>query len=340
MGMNALLSADWHLVDSVLDEYRWKVFDNIKEISLEQRINQIFILGDFIDRKDRHAAEFLNRVVISMKDLVDETGAPVTILMGNHDMPLKGTPYWSFLNQVGVRYVTEPTLIAGVWCLPFSANPLEDWRGLPFAGSRAILMHQTVAGSLLEGDRKIEKEPNPLPIFPRGVPVYSGDIHRPQTTSGVTYVGVPHPTRFGETWSNRVLLIKNGDFKAPIVAGMRTIKRAILDISSVEELQTLRYRPGDQVRVRFQLTPTDLMSWSFKEEVIRAWASTHGIVVVSIEAVLIKELAPQQNAQKGEEYALLNPVEVIRSFSEQEGLGEDVLQYGLTLLKGAQSCSK
>lgn len=341
MAMNALLTADWHLVDSVLDEYRWKIFDNVTEISLEHRVNQIFILGDFIDRKDRHSAEFLNRVVSSMQTLVEETGATVTILMGNHDMPLKGTPYWNFLNRVGVRYLTEPMQIAGIWCLPFSANPIEEWRELAFVGSRAIFMHQTVEGSLLEGNRKIEKAPVALPIFPRGIPVYSGDIHRPQTTAGVTYIGVPHPTRFGETWANRVIIIKNGDFRSPVIAGVHSIKRAILDISSLNELKEARLRPHDQIRVRYQLTPAELTSWAAKEEAIRIWAHNSDLTVVSVEAVLIKELTKTtEENNPASEYSLLNPAEVIRSFAVKEELGEDVLQYGLSLLKEAQACQK
>jgi len=341
MGMNSLLSTDWHLTDNPIEEYRWEVFNLLQELAEQHNVKRIYCLGDLWDRKDRHSAKLLNRTVQAFQTLHDETGAEIYILMGNHDCPLIGTPYWSFMNELGIHYVTEPILLNGIWLLPFSSNPKDEWKELKLYDSHAIFMHQTVVGSQIEGDRVIDTEPHPMPLLPRGIPVYSGDVHRPQVVGGVIYVGVPHPTRFGESWPNRVVLIKQGDFRHPQFIAVRTIRRLVVEIEQVQQLDTYQLRAGDQVRVRYKLNNAEMMQWATREAAILDWASRKSIVIVSIEAILMQDMEDSDSTsqQIDGDFGLLSPEATIRSFSADEGLGDDVMQCGLALLKEAQACA-
>lgn len=339
MSMNSLLTADWHLTDNPLDEYRWDIFPTMIAVCCEHQINRIFILGDFVDRKDKHSGWLLNRVVASLRLLKEETSADIVITMGNHDMPLKGTPYWDVLNTMGIHYVIEPELIAGVWCLPFAKDPLVEWRELALASGRAILMHQTIAGSLVDGDRVIENTPNPLPIFPRGVPVYSGDVHRPQTIQGITYIGIPHPTRFSEEWAGRCLIVKGNNFKEPQPLFLAHIKRAIIEIYAAEVLANsylTPYKKGDQVRLRFHLPVHALTSFHALEAQARETAQRREVTVVSVEALVEtrnQEEAKEERAQVID--SVLDVEQTVRLFGQTENLGADVIEQGLALLRGA-----
>lgn len=339
MGLNVLLTADWHLTDNPRDEYRWRVFENAAMLGLEHDCRYIIIAGDFVDRKDKHGAELLNRVARNLRILRDETGAKIIILGGNHDLPLKGTPYWDILNEMGIVYLTAPQLVSGIlWCLPFSSNPLEDWKDVPLHSARAVIMHQTVAGSIVEGGRVIESATTPMPIFPRGVPVFSGDVHRPQVTNGVTYIGIPHPTRFSEDWGCRMLVVKNSDFRNPVAYAVPTIRRAILEVESVAELYQQRFRPGDQVRIRFKLKPSNLTNWAGTEQTIRDWAEKQEILVASIEVLITKELEQTTNETNIlPQSVMLAPREVMQLFGDSEKLPALVLEQGMSILGEALS---
>ena len=93
-----LVTADWHLTDAPQDNYRWLAFDHIRALCAEHQIRDVCIMGDLTDRKDRHSAELVNRMIAELRKCVEE-GLSLAILMGNHDKPLKGTPYWEFLTS-------------------------------------------------------------------------------------------------------------------------------------------------------------------------------------------------------------------------------------------------
>ena len=57
------ITADLHLTDRPEDEYRWKAFDHVVRESLTSYgAQEIYLLGDILDRKDRFPARLLNRL--------------------------------------------------------------------------------------------------------------------------------------------------------------------------------------------------------------------------------------------------------------------------------------
>ena len=334
MATEWLFTADLHLVDTVQEEYRWGIFDTLEAICQKIKIDIICIAGDATDRKDRHPGALVNRFVSSLEKLQKNTNARIVIIAGNHDQPLKPPYFWDFLNKTGIQYITKPTLVEGVFLLPYADNPVQEWKELKLEEASAIIMHQTVAGSRVEGDFVIEHAPHPVPIFPRGVPVYSGDVHRPQEINGVTYIGVPHPTRFGETWPNRVLHISSDSWhlydEIPIVG----VRRAILDIDSAAALNATDYKKGDQLRIRYKLTNDTLSSWPVEELAIYDWARSREVAIISLEASL-EAVASTTITTTGSvaEATIMPPADLLRAFSQSEKLAPEVVEFGLNLLQ-------
>jgi DNA repair exonuclease SbcCD nuclease subunit len=325
-----LLFSDTHFVDTSQESYRWDVFSHLKELALKYHVNQIVHLGDVVDRKDKHSSVLVNRLIEEFGNLQIQTKTEIKILSGNHDKPLNGPYYWQFLSKLGIEYIIEPKLYDGIWFLPFSPNPIHDWKNLDL-NKKAIFMHQTGKGVKVENDREIDSDN--LPEFPKGIPVIAGDVHRHQTINGITYIGTPHPIRFSETWRNRVMVIENDDFHHPIEIWLPSIKRAILDISNSKELDSLPYKENDQVRIRYSLTANQLTDWPLEQKAIQEWGQKNKVLIASIEAVLVGDGVKANTTEQQESIETLKPEEVVRLFGESEKLDDVTTNLGLEILR-------
>lgn len=330
---NTLLVGDAHLDDNLLNAYRWELFPHVAAVCRANKVGRVIFMGDTFDRKDRHAAPFVNDVVGFLTDLQRSQNVMIDILMGNHDGSEDAVPYWSFLNEIqDIRYIIEPMMSAGVWLLPWSSNPLHDWKGLAFDKAESILMHQTVSGALVENDRRLE-DANPMPILPRGVPVFSGDVHRPQKVGGITYVGAPYPVRFSETWANRLMLINGADWRNPVEIPIRIIKRAILDVTEVPR-NFDAFEHGDQVRIRYHLRTEELEIWPEIELKVRERAEAAKVALASVEPVIERELPFDAPARARLNFAA--PEDVFAEFADREGISLDVIDLGIDIFREAR----
>ena len=325
-----LLTADWHLTAKPEDEYRWDVFRRLSALTNDSV--EILILGDITDHKtDKHPAALVNRLVDELLTLSAKS-ARVTILMGNHDAPLNGVPFWSFLNDLsGIRYLSEPTPWhdGDSYMLPFSKAPNWEWKNLNFSKRKAVFMHQPVAGVDLGNGRRYSTET--VIAFPRSCRVYSGDIHMPQTLGNITYVGAPHWVRFGDTHARRFLEVSDQTFKVereiPIEDGARKL---IANVVSVAELSALRVNPGDQVRVRLGLSEGDVSQVPALTAQIREWAEAHKVVLVSTETSL------EGGARYDVSGTFLNDVgQIFQAFAQYEGIAADFYESGAALCNTA-----
>lgn len=319
-------------MDSELEWYRWQIFPVLKEKALKHNVGTIFILGDCVDRKDRHSSRFVNRVVDEFEQLRESFSGEIYILGGNHDKPVNGPYFWKFLNRLGIYYIDEPTdLILDekkIWLLPFAKSPIDEWKGLELEDADVIMIHQTVDGAMVERNRILTGPP--LPILPRNIQVFSGDIHRPQTVNRVTYIGTPYPTRFSENWPNRIIVVENDDYTNYLEIPVKIINREIIDISSTSELKNINPNIGDQVKIRYKLTGANISEWPKEQESIRNWAITCGVTLVSIEPIFDDVV---KTTNDGKSLEITKPDELIKLFSEQEKLSESVTDFGLSLIQ-------
>lgn len=321
-----LLTADIHLDDNPQNEYRWKVFQRLKDAALKYGVTSIYILGDAVDRKDRHSAVFVNRLVAELKELARI--APVRISRGNHDTPLRGPAFWEFLYLLtDVFYITDPTPDGDVLILPFTPNPMEDWRGLNFRDYKALFLHVTVTGAISENGRELEGQK--LPLLPRSVHVYSGDIHTPQTVKNLTYVGAPHPVKYGDSYPCRFLVL-NDDYEIAHEVILESDRKLVIEVNSLEELAQVYVREGDRARIRFNLSYHEVDKWGEIEASMTAWAKENQVQIVNTEVIV------DTPRTAGEVDLELTPEQVLYDFAEMEDIPTELLEVGISFLQEAR----
>ena len=331
-----ILTADLHLTDSSEDAYRWVIFKELRRIAAETHDTEIVILGDLTDRKDRHSSELVNRLIQELSALADKND--ITILMGNHDRPINGRPFWQFLDRINsrsLRFVTKPLDRAGgsELYLPYAANPAEEWAQVKLSGRKVIFIHQTVTGAI--GNNGHELENKKMVSFPRGVRVYAGDIHVPQKVGPVTYVGAPYPIKFGDDYPCRILSLDSRYGIAQEHLLTPPAKR-ILRISSLEELGRITINPSDKLRVFYSLPIAHLESWPDIKTKIENWSDSVWASLVSVEPTIVGRAADAGSTPdepQTERFDALTSEGILRAFAEAEGVSDSMLNYALALTK-------
>jgi hypothetical protein len=320
-----LLVADLHLDDNPLNEYRWKVFDSI----VAHKPKHVFILGDLCHKKDRHSALLVNRLTNTLSWLVNQH-IRVTILCGNHDEPLKGPPYWYFLNNIPyLNFVVKPTAMNdSLLLLPHSNDPTEEWSEVDLSHYKGVFMHQPVSGADLGNGMKINTsyELN----FPEDIHVYSGDLHFPQRVRGVEYIGTPHPVAFGEHHVYRMLLV-NDAWELVHQIELHPPEKYTITVHSIEELQAMNLQQGDQAKIEFVLPAARVEQWPVEQAAITAWANTTGVTVAAVKTKV--ETTPDGSDVPNNNFLL--PIDVLVGFADAEGIEEPLLITGYNLLEEA-----
>jgi Calcineurin-like phosphoesterase len=291
--MTVLLTTDLHLNDLPRDAYRHKfLLDTLPALARQHRAAAVGILGDICDEKDRHPAWLVNRVVAGLSALAKI--CPVAVLKGNHDYIQAENPFYAFLGRIpGLAWVTLPTPaekltsglaspFSGAFFLPHSPNYERDWAKLDFRGIKWILAHQTFLGARVGGR---ELGGVPLGALP-AVPIFSGDIHVPQSFVNVTYVGAPYLVDFGDDYRPRVLLVeREHDGYAWTRLKVKSIpcpgvQKRLVEISSPKDLEKQRMlQSGDILKVRVNLTAAEHDRWPAIRKTINEWGDKYGFVI-------------------------------------------------------------
>lgn len=323
-----LLATDFHLDDQPTNEYRWGVFEHILTAVMQYDVKTVFILGDLVDRKDRFSAAFVNRLLVELSRIAAR--CPVYILRGNHDTTMHPPCYFDFLAEdviENITYVTKPLVYAGqLLLLPFTATPKEDWAHIKLGEFKAVFMHATVTGAQVENGQIMES--HNFPILPRYVRFYSGDVHVPQAVRNIVYVGCPHPIKFGDNFPCRMLLL-NDEYEIVHEILLSPPRKHLIEISDIHELERVRVRPGDQIRIRFNYPADQVGNWGLAESCIDQWAQDHGVTIAGTE-VIVETSAPGGDDRLSTEQA---PEHILRAFAAHEELDDELLAVGLALLR-------
>ncbi len=331
--MRAIASGDWHLTDNVKDEYRWQVFDVVTRHALDLKAEAIIVLGDISDQKDRHSSWLVNRMVVSFLDMAEATGCAIYIIKGNHDEPTGGVPYWEFLGHLrtargSIAAFSEPArrTIAGAacWLVPHSRTPNEVWPNLDMSGIQFVFAHQTATGSVLSNGTTIDEGFK----FPTGIPIISGDVHVPQLLGNVFYAGAPHPVRFGDKYSPRILYLEDGTVRSiPI----KTISKMVLSGTSVADILAIRTSPGDQIKVCLNIPANATKEWTLMQAELQQAFSDRQVTLESIEITsdvfdVGTTASPVQDAG--------TPLDQLRAFIQAESITSELAALGEMALKG------
>lgn len=325
--MKWLISSDLHLTDQARDAYRFDIFPWLAQQQQRFNVDATFILGDITDQKDNHSSALVNCLIDELTGL----RPPVYILKGNHDFIDPNNPFFRFLNCIeGAHFIVEPTLIDGVAMIPHQQDQASFDRACGIIPPKApgVMVHATFNGALAEtGARLTGLQATPIEAM-KPLGTWAGDVHRPQRSGIVTYVGAPYHVRFGDTFTPRVLLVKNGVeqnlyFPAPHKWAL-TVRDAV-EITSNEDL-----RAGDQVKVTVELAKEEVVEWAKNRAAVVQACKEMQLEVYGIE---LKVKARRRERVKLGQGAPKNPFDVLNAFCANENLPTNIKKAGVDLLK-------
>ena len=342
--MQALVTSDWHLTDSPRDEYRWGFVEKVLPAILkEEQVGLLLFLGDITEAKSQHSAELVNRLVAAFKRLAEL--CPVVGLTGNHDGLSPDAPFFAFLSEVqrgAISWVQRPTVLADLKNVPkgFSAaertillpntrQPEKDWEDIPFREYDWAFAHQCFATAKSESGFALSG--TSLSFFPKGMTIIAGDIHRPQTSGPLTYVGSPYHVDFGDGFEPRVLL---WDGKRVESLPVNSPQKALVEAGSLKELSKQKLPEGDIVKVRYEVESYD--KWPEAKKEIERWAEERGLVLQLAQPVINTTPAKARKRADGEG-ALgaaeeLSDEDILTAYGKKRQVSDAYVSAGLKLL--------
>lgn len=334
--MNALIISDLHLTERKQDSYRWAVFDSARQVIKTNKIANLYILGDLLDKKDRHPAELVNQLVeeIHLCTKLSE----VTILKGNHDYLKPQSPFLEFIKHLeNVIWIDSPYRNGRVLWLPHSRNPEEEWKEVDFEDVDYLFMHQSIIGSKASNAFEMNNGLNLNWLTSRtDAKIYSGDIHVPQKIGPLTYIGTQHPIAFGDDYQSRMLWL-NGKSETSIP--VQTIQRLILKITTTKDLERFKTNKqlvkGDQIKVRVLLGLKELSQWTGTKQLVKEWCQYNEIELFDITLERIEDLSIEDETKTARKFDTISPQAAFKSFVQAEKLDPFLIQTGQELLDAA-----
>lgn len=328
--MKVLITSDLHLTDREQDEYRWGFLQWLARQTSTNAVDFVAILGDLTDRKDRHSAVLVNRVVDELLRVAD--AAPVHVLMGNHDYDVdSAAPFFRFLSYIpGLHYHSMPRFITFkknvVALLPHTRDDFFKTyrRHMRLVRQpRLVLMHQTLSGAIAEtGFMLSGMDPKKVSKLARGATVISGDVHVPQRVGPVTYVGSPYHVHFGDSFDPRVILWHNGK-----VTSVRRHASPRLLRQTVDSLDEIDAKKGDHIKLTIRAHPRE---WRRMRAEAERYCEERGYELrdCSVVRKRVRLVTAESEQLEGDDRQ-----QWIRRVAERNKVTEDVLEAALSLLK-------
>lgn len=320
--MKRIVTGDLHLSHNPRDEYRFAFMHWFARECEKRKVDQIVIAGDLTEEKDRHPAVLVNKVVRHVHALAKI--APVVIVEGNHDYKDEGHAFFAFISKLdNARWVSKPTVIDDMLCLPHTNNYKRDWADIDMAASPLRVCHQTFNGASVGFGRSLEGVPTD--VLPRKGATVSGDIHVPQRLDRVEYVGAPYHVDFGDDYKSRILEQTNGKWTS-IDTSTLPQKRSFV-VSSAETQPAFRgAHRGDLVQITVEVDT--LEGWNTVHGQIEGEAISRKLRVWSIKPKLLKRVVRRQHKVADAK----SDRDVLTAFGKRHGLSSGIMKRGEKLL--------
>ena len=331
--MKRLVTSDLQLDDNPRDRYRTDFMVNeLPKLIAKYKIDQLLVLGDICELKDRHPAPLVNDIVNCFTKLAQL--CEVVILQGNHDYLHIGHPYFEFLtNFENVSWISAPTVRDNCLYLPHTRDHKKDWKDLKFDGFEFIFAHNIFTGVTANG---IQLSGIPGSVFPDDAQVVSGDVHEPQSLDNgkIVYVGSPVLCDFGDSYQPRVLLLDGLDIKSIKVHGQqkRLINCSVDKIAGKRELNFDHdANENDIVKIKVSLMMDDVAEWATIRQEVADWAAEHKFIVNTIQPIVdyVQGARPAVVKNKSK-----SDIQFLESYVKRLGADEKVAEIGKELLEG------
>lgn len=346
--MRILIASDLHLDDNPKHEYRWEFMRILREMTVDQKIDAVMILGDLTDKKDRHRSQLVNRVADEIFSLRSLAGDCVIILKGNHDYIDEDNPFFGFFRNVdGVHYVSDSVLgrefgpqYSDMGFIGHTREPSQFFsivqdmkKDVPTLDQ--LFVHQTFKGSKVTGNFELDGLDPEFRMYGMGdVKVISGDIHIPQIVGQVEYVGAPYPVHYGDSWDYRMLKIVDGErsdvrLSWPAMASI-TCEADSFNIDVVCRKHNLK--DGDSVKLTIIGSPMMLQNWwTVRETIMELFKSKN----IEVHAIRLQGQPVERVVEmEQKEYERLSPEQVISDFCKEKNYDERTQSIGVSIVKG------
>jgi predicted phosphodiesterase len=316
-----IITGDLHLSHNPRDDYRFGFMKWLEKYARKRKPDQIVIAGDLTEEKDRHPAELVNKVVDHVHALAQI--APVIALEGNHDYKDEGHAFFAFLSRIpNTRWISKPTAIGDMLCLPHTNNYKRDWKHIDLAAYDTRLCHQTFNGASVGFGRKLEGIP--LDVLPRNGVTFCGDIHVPQEMGQLVYIGAPYHVDFGDDYKARVIECNDRDWVSVDTSTLP--QKRLIKLEEAPHLRQQHYNKGDIVEIKVNVD--DMGGWQPLKQQVQAEAIEMGMKVWAIKPVLAKHVVRRRHKVKDSQ----TDHEILETFAKRHDLTEHTLKVGVSLL--------
>lgn len=343
--MVAILASDIHLNENSRDSYRWGLFPWLKEQVKKYKAQNVILLGDYTDSKDKHSYTLVNKFINQIVDL--SSVCSLYLLAGNHDGLIPSSPFFEFINTFEdehLKFFTKPSedsvyrigpdaIHSKALFLPHTKD-YEEW--LPYLEEDKygyVFTHATFQGCLSENGTKLNGFPTDIFKKLKSAKLWAGDIHVPQSIGPVEYVGAPYRTRFGDDFDPRCVLIDNQgkakDIRFPCPS------KELVVISNMRDLekQTRNFNKEDYVKVRVKLMRSEYTDWPKLKKDIAAFMSKNEFKLVGPELVSLSAPKRDDGESVEKNTGIIDPKQVVAEYAKAQRADKRLAKIGLELLE-------
>lgn len=325
-----LVTSDVHLTNDPLDSYRWQIFPWLKRQVINREVQHLLLLGDLTQWKDEHPSALVNRLVDHLEELTQHCF--IHIIPGNHDSVSTTDPFFRFLRQMPkISYYNKPTAVdlGCVKCffLPYQPKFRTEIKKHDLKPYRYVFMHQPLTGGVLENGTKMNGIS--LESIKDAKQVISGDMHVPQTVGNYIAVGAPHPIRFGDTFSPRVIHCLGAEQTIQSIP-RTTIKKAKITLSNPEELAASGLTEGDQVKIEVRLQRDRLDDWNQIRQTLERIAASMQVTLCGVKLVETGTKA----FERVEAAESVTTAEIFAEYGRAHKIPENLMRAGKQLMEG------
>lgn len=345
MRRKILTTADLHLTSKQGEEYRHRTLRSMMDIIVAENADAFVILGDLTEEKDRHGSVLVNLIVNHLHLFAQ--AVPTYVMMGNHDYHNEGHPFFEFIKRIPnlhwIDKVSDGASIApyfdDIVFLPHTRKWESDWQNVKWEKFDFAFAHNTFMNAKSAQDHKLEGIP--LHAIPKHVEVIAGDVHVPQSFSGITYIGAPYSVDFGDTYKPRVAVLD--DNKLKFISMAKHPQKVMLEMNSVESLHDMSLKgsliAGDVVKVRVGID--NMGEWHQVHKDVRKWITDMGAVPAKIEPVVAQQRAKKRFDIRAAGTSVQSERDILRDFAKRHDVqpydldeGMDIIDHGDEVIAG------
>ena len=231
-GSVILFTSDIHIENNRNLPNVIKTCDWISKIAKEEKVTDIFILGDFLNSREKLDSLALNKATDIFENF--NKAAKVYTLIGNHEIYVKTTKFdvnslKPFIRHAEIidcfKILTGPDFY--MYCIPYiESNDIfagiinsiyEKCWDVPEGKKRILCAHQGIEGAVTNDLYNIyDRNGINSTILSKFDKVFLGHYHKYQDIGNITYTGSPLQLSFGEEYSDKGVTLyytKTNEFK-------------------------------------------------------------------------------------------------------------------------------